>query len=238
MKQPLWCQSTALEHSMSCLAEPCWKGSRLWRVAIQRCLLCSNSTGQLPHTSGKIKKELHTQSCKQREESKVIHSCRLSSLLVNIQHSRLCSPSCKMANVFSRFWMMCTSCAHLPVSTRFMRFCSASSSPTLPFEFITGRLKCGTGEVLLHLALRCCRRWQECTTRTLLCGEATPLCAVRTKASGFWAHHWDTQIMFASSCLHCLRNTTSCSRRSSPFKISSVLGCSFCIVAALGQTTS
>ena len=37
---------------------------------------------------------------------------------------------------------MCTLCAHLPVSMQFLRFCSASSSPTLPFEFITGRFKC------------------------------------------------------------------------------------------------
>ena len=38
----------------------------------------------------------------------------------------------------------------LRVSTRFMRSCSMSSSPTLPFEFTTGRLKCGTEEVWLH----------------------------------------------------------------------------------------
>ena len=48
----------------------------------------------------------------------------------------------------------------------------------------------------------------------------------RTKACGFWAHHWDSQTLFVPSCLRCLRHMTSCSRRSSPFKISSVLGCS------------
>ena len=91
-------------------------------------------------------------------------------------------------------------------------------------------------EVWLHWALRCCRQWPESTTQMRLCGEAIPLCAGRTKACGFWAHHWDTQTLFVPSCLRCLRHMTSCSRRSSKFKISSVLVCSFSFVAALGQT--
>ena len=49
--------------------------------------------------------------------------------------------------------MMCTSCAHLHGSTRFMGSCSMSSSPILPFEFTTGRLKCGTEEVWLPLGI-------------------------------------------------------------------------------------
>ena len=111
-------------------------------------------------------------------------SCWLSSLLVSIQHST----SCKMGNVFSLSWMTCTSCAHLHGPTRFMGSCSMSSSPIRPFEFTTGRLKCGTEEVWLHWALRCCRQWPESTTQMRLCGEAIPLCAGRTKVCGFWAH--------------------------------------------------
>ena len=106
----------------------------------------------------KMKEESCTRSCKQMEEDKVTLLCRLSSLLVSIQHSRPCRPSCKMENVFSLSWMTCTSCAHLHGSTRFMGSCSMSSSPIRPFEFTTGRLKCGTGEVWLHWALRCCRQ--------------------------------------------------------------------------------
>ena len=158
----------------------------------------------------KMKEESCTRSCKQMEEDKVTLLCRLSSLLVSIQHSRPCRPSCKMENVFSLSWMTCTSCAHLHGSTRFMGSCSMSSSPIRPFEFTTGRLKCGTGEVWLHWALRCCRQWPESTTQMRLCGEAIPLCAGRIKACGFWAHHWDTQTLFVPSCLRCLRHMTSC----------------------------
>ena len=41
--------------------------------------------------------------------------------------------------------------------------CSMSSSPILPFEFTTRRLKCGTEELWLHWALRCCRQWSQST---------------------------------------------------------------------------
>ena len=51
-----------------------------------------------------------------------------------------------------------------------------SSSPILPFEFTTRRLKCGTEELWLHWALRCCTQWPESTTQMRLCGEAIPLC--------------------------------------------------------------
>ena len=96
------------------------------------------------------------------EENKVTPSCRLSSLLASIQHSRPCRPRCKMGNVSSLSWMMCTLCAHLLGSTRFMGFCSVPS---------------------------------------------------------------------------CLSHMTSCSSRSSPFKISGVLGCCSYFVAVLGRTT-
>ena len=115
---------------------------------------------------------------------------------------------------------------------------AAKMGNVFSLSWTTGRLKCGPEEVWLHWALRCCRQWQESTTQMRLCGEAIPLCAGKIKACGFWAHHCDTQTLFVPpSCLCCLRHMTSCSRRSSPFKISSVLGCSFFTVAVLGQTT-
>ena len=91
-------------------------------------------------------------------------------------------------------------CALPRGQTRFMGSCSMSSSPIRPFEFTTGRLKCGTEEVWLHCALRCCRQWPESTTQMRLCGEAIPLCAGRTKVCGFWAHHWDRLCSFPVVC--------------------------------------
>ena len=103
---------------------------------------------------------------------------------------------------------MCTSFAHLHGHAIY---------GILQHEFFTHssiRVHHGKTQVWNRGALRCCRQWPQSTTQMRQCGEAIPLCAGRTKACGFWAHHWDTQTLFVASCLRCVRHMTSLSRRS------------------------
>ena len=166
-----------------------------------------------------------------REESKGIPCCLLSFPSASIQLFRRCRPSSKMGSASSPSWMMSTSCVHPRGSTRYVGSCSMHSLLILRSGSTTLRPRFGIVAASFLEALRCCRQWPESTTLTPSSGDAIPHCAMRSKACGFCALRWVTRSSSVLSWRLCLRRTISCWRRSSPSKISSVLGYSFCFVA-------